>query len=168
MTLKSRKDLKKYSSLAIPLIDKYQDIFKKIVFDYKERGFDNDSGLLYELKEISELIDFQIKKTVKQLDAEIEENMVKTVVIYFIIATVIVCIIILVSVLIIKSVIKEINSAQEQLLQSEKMVSLGGLVAGVAHEINTPIGIALTGISHLYDISNDIIVLYKNDNLSQD
>ena len=35
---------------------------------------------------------------------------------------------------------KEIRAAQSQLVQSEKMASMGMLVAGVAHEINTPIG----------------------------
>jgi len=44
---------------------------------------------------------------------------------------------------------KTLSQAQESLLQSEKFASLGSLVAGVAHEINTPVGVAVTGASYL-------------------
>ena len=38
---------------------------------------------------------------------------------------------------------------QRQLVEAEKLASLGALVAGIAHEINTPIGVSVTAASHL-------------------
>lgn len=50
-----------------------------------------------------------------------------------------------------KTSIDDLKRTQEQLVEQEKMASLGGLVAGVAHEINTPIGVGITAVSHLRD-----------------
>jgi len=49
----------------------------------------------------------------------------------------------------IKLAYDELQESQEQLIQSEKMASLGQMVAGVAHEINTPLGYVTSNIDIL-------------------
>jgi len=61
-----------------------------------------------------------------------------------------------------------LQESQAQLLVSEKMAVLGGLVAGVAHEINTPIGIGVTAASHLESRIQEVARLYADEELSQE
>ena len=44
-----------------------------------------------------------------------------------------------------------IQMAKDQLVESERMASLGGLVAGIAHDVNTPLGVSVTATSFLQD-----------------
>lgn len=44
-----------------------------------------------------------------------------------------------------------LKMAQNQLVESERMASLGGLVAGIAHDVNTPVGVSVTAASFLQD-----------------
>ncbi len=44
-----------------------------------------------------------------------------------------------------------LEGAKDELVRNEKLVSLGSLVAGIAHELNTPIGIAVLTASTLHD-----------------
>ncbi len=66
-----------------------------------------------------------------------------------------------------KQLLDELQVTQGELIESEKMAALGGLVAGVAHEINTPVGISLTGMSHIQTLLDDLLEKYGKGEMTE-
>ena len=63
---------------------------------------------------------------------------------------------------------RDIREAQQRLVESDKMASLGRLVAGIAHEINTPVGVAKTGASFLKEQVDETRKKFEEQTLSKE
>jgi Signal transduction histidine kinase regulating C4-dicarboxylate transport system len=61
-----------------------------------------------------------------------------------------------------KQLLEELHRTQTQMVQSEKMSSLGQLVAGVAHEINNPVNFIHGNLEHLNAYTQDLIKLVQS------
>lgn len=54
-----------------------------------------------------------------------------------------------------------LKRTQKQLVESEKMASLGHMVTGIAHEINTPLGVCITSVSYLFDQAESVLKSFQ-------
>lgn len=63
--------------------------------------------------------------------------------------------------------LEELKATQGQLIQSEKFAALGELVAGVAHEINTPLGIGITLATYIQDQHIKLLKQFESGALSK-
>lgn len=62
---------------------------------------------------------------------------------------------------------KVLVETQKAMVENEKFASLGILVAGVAHEINTPVGLSLTGITHIQEELKNLEKSFKNEEMTE-
>ena len=63
------------------------------------------------------------------------------------------------------STLEKLHEFQGQLVEAKKMASLGDMVAGIAHEVNTPIGLGVTASSLLADKLTEIKTAFENQTL---
>jgi len=180
------------------LLNPNDEKIKKLLFEYKtnfilltkiqeEIGLNENLGLMAEMRfaihKSEDILEMLSKQLIEEIDAKsLELIRVTNMSIIGLFLIIMLIIIILVKFFINESKINELNLlnnelsktlknlevTQVKLVEAEKMASLGGLVAGVAHEINTPVGIGLTGISHFLDMTKDVKEKYGSNTMSQD
>lgn len=61
-----------------------------------------------------------------------------------------------------------LEATRNELVETEKMASLGRMVAGFAHEVNTPVGVAIAAVSQAQDVTADVGRLLSDEEVSEE
>ena len=131
--------------LGTPLHDSKQNVMGLIVALY-EKPLEDDTDVLTLFQIFSGRISAELER--RDYEASLEEKVLSRT-------------------LALSTTVEQLQKAQQQLVESEKMAALGGLVAGIAHEVNTPLGIAITTHSIIADEHKQLTNKIKNENLTK-
>jgi signal transduction histidine kinase len=130
--------------LGAPLHDSKQKVIGHIVTMY-ENPLEDDHEVVTLFKVFSGRIAAELER--RNYEASLEEK-------------------VLTRTLELSTTIDQLQLAQKQLVESDKMAALGGLVAGIAHEVNTPLGIAITTQSIIAEEHKQLNNKITNERLS--
>ena len=122
-------DMKIESYLGTPLRDSKQKVMGLIVALY-ENPLENEQEVITLFEIFSGRIAAELER--RDYEAHLEEKVLNRT-------------------LELSLTIEQLQLTQKQLAESDKMAALGSLVAGIAHEVNTPLGIAITTHSIIAD-----------------
>lgn len=137
------RQLKKHLKLADAIPPEWNDFVTAVNEAYQ--AFDNDRKLLEQSLDLSSKEMTQINQELRANEQTLR-NMVED----------------------LRKVNEDLKQAQLQLLQSEKMASIGQLAAGIAHEINNPVGFISNNIEILQEyIQNYTKILMVVDDLKK-
>lgn len=126
-------------------------VMQKNTFDDKDGNTAGIIGCYFDITEITnaknrvEELNNNLEKLVDERTADLEKSNKK-----------------------LQNTLVSLEKTQNTLIGSSKMASLGKLVASVAHEINTPIGLGVTGVSHFESETKSIEKLYKENYLGKE